>query len=208
MFARCRSGAYTDVIFGLFWLLGYRFSPRIADIGGARYWRVDTARRLWLPEWCGQAQCSARVDAEKHGEAKWLCYEWPGRPDSELPMIRRLSPLSRSRRVASSPSCRKSSTNRKSGQPPDGCRCKCRASKIARSRQRKRIMERQVLGRPKCDWLCFLGLQTFQCASNCCRRMCEVTLLNYCYRYTPSLLKWSENSNPGHRSGTATEPLR
>ena len=37
------TGAYTDVVFGLFWLLGYRFSPRIADIGGARYWRVDPA---------------------------------------------------------------------------------------------------------------------------------------------------------------------
>jgi TnpA family transposase len=37
------TGAYTDVIFGLFWLLGYRFSPRIADIGGARYWRIDAA---------------------------------------------------------------------------------------------------------------------------------------------------------------------
>ena len=37
------TGAYTDVVFGLFWLLGYRFSPRIADIGGARYWRIDTA---------------------------------------------------------------------------------------------------------------------------------------------------------------------
>ena len=36
------TGAYTDVIFGLFWLLGYRFSPRIADIGGARYWRMDS----------------------------------------------------------------------------------------------------------------------------------------------------------------------
>jgi TnpA family transposase len=35
------TGAYTDVIFGLFWLLGYRFSPRLADIGGARYWRID-----------------------------------------------------------------------------------------------------------------------------------------------------------------------
>jgi len=35
------TGAYTDVVFGLFWLLGYRFSPRIADIGGARYWRID-----------------------------------------------------------------------------------------------------------------------------------------------------------------------
>jgi len=35
--------AYTDVIFGLFWLLGYRFSPRIADIGSARYWRIDSS---------------------------------------------------------------------------------------------------------------------------------------------------------------------
>lgn len=37
------TGAYTDVVFGLFWLLGYRFCPRIADIGGARYWRMDAA---------------------------------------------------------------------------------------------------------------------------------------------------------------------
>lgn len=35
------TGAYSDVIFGLFWLLGYQFSPRIADIGGARFWRID-----------------------------------------------------------------------------------------------------------------------------------------------------------------------
>lgn len=35
------TGAYTDVIFGIFWLLGYQFSPRIADIGGARFWRID-----------------------------------------------------------------------------------------------------------------------------------------------------------------------
>lgn len=35
------TGAYSDVIFGLFRLLGYRFSPRLADIGGQRLWRVD-----------------------------------------------------------------------------------------------------------------------------------------------------------------------
>ena len=35
------TGAYTDVIFGIFWLLGYQFSPRIADIGGTRFWRID-----------------------------------------------------------------------------------------------------------------------------------------------------------------------
>ncbi|MGB5835009.1 MAG: Tn3 family transposase [Thiohalocapsa sp.] len=31
----------SDVIFGLFWLLGYQFSPRLADVGGARFWRLD-----------------------------------------------------------------------------------------------------------------------------------------------------------------------
>jgi TnpA family transposase len=35
------TGAYSDLIFGLFRLLGYRFSPRLADIGGARFWRID-----------------------------------------------------------------------------------------------------------------------------------------------------------------------
>ena len=31
----------SDVVFGLFWLLGYQFSPRLADIGEARFWRLD-----------------------------------------------------------------------------------------------------------------------------------------------------------------------
>ena len=34
-------GAYSDIIFGLFRLVGLRFSPRLADIGGARFWRID-----------------------------------------------------------------------------------------------------------------------------------------------------------------------
>lgn len=33
--------AYSDVVFGLFRLLGYRFCPRLADIGGTRFWRID-----------------------------------------------------------------------------------------------------------------------------------------------------------------------
>jgi TnpA family transposase len=37
------TGAYTDVVFGIFWLLGYQFSPRIADIGGTRFWRTNPA---------------------------------------------------------------------------------------------------------------------------------------------------------------------
>jgi TnpA family transposase len=32
----------SDVVFGLFWLLGYQFSPRLADVGEARFWRLDS----------------------------------------------------------------------------------------------------------------------------------------------------------------------
>lgn len=37
------TAGYSDVVFGLFWLLGYRFSPRIADIGESRFWRIDNS---------------------------------------------------------------------------------------------------------------------------------------------------------------------
>ncbi|HEY6408450.1 MAG TPA: transposase, partial [Ktedonobacteraceae bacterium] len=35
------SGSYSDLIFGLFWILGYQFSPRLVDIGETRFWRID-----------------------------------------------------------------------------------------------------------------------------------------------------------------------
>lgn len=35
------TAGYSDVVFGLFWLLGYQFSPRLADIGSRRFWRID-----------------------------------------------------------------------------------------------------------------------------------------------------------------------
>lgn len=31
------------MVFGLFHLLGYQFSPRLADLGGMRFWRIDSA---------------------------------------------------------------------------------------------------------------------------------------------------------------------
>jgi TnpA family transposase len=34
------TAGYSDLVFGLFWLLGFQFSPRLADIGGARLWRM------------------------------------------------------------------------------------------------------------------------------------------------------------------------
>lgn len=33
----------SDVIFGLFHVLGYQFSPRLADVGEARFWRIDAS---------------------------------------------------------------------------------------------------------------------------------------------------------------------
>lgn len=37
------TSGYSDVVFGLFWLLGYQFSPRLADAGEARFWRLDSS---------------------------------------------------------------------------------------------------------------------------------------------------------------------
>ena len=34
------TAGYSDQVFGLFRLLGYQFSPRLADIGSARFWRI------------------------------------------------------------------------------------------------------------------------------------------------------------------------
>jgi TnpA family transposase len=31
----------SDMVFGLFWLLGYQFSPRLADAGEASFWRLE-----------------------------------------------------------------------------------------------------------------------------------------------------------------------
>jgi len=33
---------YSDVVFGLFWLLGYQFSPRLADFSERKLWRMDS----------------------------------------------------------------------------------------------------------------------------------------------------------------------
>ena len=39
------AAGYTDVVFGLFWLLGYQFSPRLKSIGKTRFWRFDKKAR-------------------------------------------------------------------------------------------------------------------------------------------------------------------
>lgn len=39
------TAGYTDIVFGLFWLLGYQFSPRLRDIGKTRFWRINKKAR-------------------------------------------------------------------------------------------------------------------------------------------------------------------
>jgi TnpA family transposase len=41
----CDTAGYTDIVFGLFWLLGYQFSPRLRDIGKTRFWRINRKAR-------------------------------------------------------------------------------------------------------------------------------------------------------------------
>jgi len=46
------TAGYSDIVFGLFRLLGYQFSPRLADLGDTRFWRSRSARSpsLIIPE--------------------------------------------------------------------------------------------------------------------------------------------------------------
>jgi TnpA family transposase len=39
------TASYSDIVFGLFAICGYQFSPRIADLSDTRLWRIDTAAR-------------------------------------------------------------------------------------------------------------------------------------------------------------------
>jgi TnpA family transposase len=54
------TGAYSDVVFGLFRLLGYRFSPRLADVGGTRFWRIDPRADYGLLNSISEHQLSLR----------------------------------------------------------------------------------------------------------------------------------------------------
>ena len=56
------TGAYSDVIFGLFRLLGYRFSPRLADIGGTRFWRIDPKADYGQLNWIARQRGQLRIN--------------------------------------------------------------------------------------------------------------------------------------------------
>jgi TnpA family transposase len=54
------TASYSDIVFGLFRLLGYRFSPRIADLPDQRFWRADT------PNPGGEARYGAAEPLARH----------------------------------------------------------------------------------------------------------------------------------------------
>jgi TnpA family transposase len=58
------TAGYTDTIFGVFHLLGYQFSPRIADVGGARFWRVDAKADYGLLDELASNRINIRLVAE------------------------------------------------------------------------------------------------------------------------------------------------
>ncbi len=40
------TAGYSDAVFGLFWLLGFQFSPRLRDLSDVRFWRLGPAADL------------------------------------------------------------------------------------------------------------------------------------------------------------------
>ncbi len=42
------SAGYSDIVFGLFHLLGYQFSPRLKDLTDTRYWRISKGEKYGL----------------------------------------------------------------------------------------------------------------------------------------------------------------
>jgi TnpA family transposase len=59
------TAGYTDAIFGVFHLLGYQFSPRTADLGGARFWRVDAKADYGVLDGLAANKINVRLVAER-----------------------------------------------------------------------------------------------------------------------------------------------
>jgi TnpA family transposase len=51
----------SEVVFGLFWLLGYQFSPRMADIGHAKFWRLDPTADYGILNGIARARASTKL---------------------------------------------------------------------------------------------------------------------------------------------------
>jgi hypothetical protein len=51
----------SDVVFGLFWLVGYQFSPRLADLGEAQFWHFDPSADYGVLNGIARARMPAKL---------------------------------------------------------------------------------------------------------------------------------------------------
>ena len=61
------TAGYTDAIFGIFYLLGYQFSPRIADVEQRQVLARRSTRRLWRPRRAGGEKGQRAADSRALG---------------------------------------------------------------------------------------------------------------------------------------------
>ncbi len=61
------TSGYSDVVFGLFWLLGYQFSPRLADAGEARFWRLNPDSDYGVLEKLARSRVRVELTSAKLG---------------------------------------------------------------------------------------------------------------------------------------------
>jgi TnpA family transposase len=80
------NASYADRIFGLFRLLGYQFSPRRADAGAARLWRLDPKADYESLQQCSRHRINIRLIAHHWddqlrvaGSLKMHTVGWDGR---------------------------------------------------------------------------------------------------------------------------------
>lgn len=62
------TAGYSDTVFGLFWILGYQFSPRLADLKDMRFWRLDPKADYGVLNDVGRHTISSKVIVEHWDE--------------------------------------------------------------------------------------------------------------------------------------------
>ena len=62
------TAGYSDTVFGLFWLLGYQFSPRLADLKDMRFWRINPRADYGVLNDLGRHTISTQVIVDQWDE--------------------------------------------------------------------------------------------------------------------------------------------
>lgn len=68
------TAGYSDLVFGLLWLLGFQFSPRLADIGESRFWRLGRTADYGLLNGLAGHRVNPRLIAQNWDD---LLYHFP-----------------------------------------------------------------------------------------------------------------------------------